>query len=458
MNIDTYLEKPRKNFVEHVEEALTEVKKIDEEYQCMNTICVERAKKRAEHIQQKIRGGEHGDLAGLLVTVKDNICVEGVETTAGSDILRGYKPAFTATAIKKLEEEDAVIIGKTSMDAFGFGSFNINTGHSYPVPKNPVDKERVTGGSSGGSAAITKLVSFPHISIGESTGGSIENPAAYCDVTGYCPTYGTVSRNGLISYANSLDKLGVFTKTPELLPVLYSVIQGVDPADPTTHTEQVEPKKIETIGVLQPDIDLEPHIKKAYHQKIEELKKIYTVEEVSLPFTETYGVPTYYILSMSEASTNLSKYAGIRYGQQTSPDEKHFTEYFKEIRSKHFNKETKRRLLLGTYTRMEGSRDDYYVKAMKARTRIIQEYQAAFENVDVLISPTMPNTPPMKQDAESLSPAETYAMDTLTVGPNLAGIPHTSLPIQTQGLPVGLLAMTDQYRDNDLHRFTEEIQ
>lgn len=458
MNLDTYLEEPRKDIVLHVKNALQEVKQLDKEYNCMNTVCEERALRHAERVQQKIRSGEHGALAGLLITVKDNICVEGVETTAGSDILRGYKPLFNATIIQRLEEQDAIVLGKTSMDAFGFGSFNINTGNNYPVPKNPVDKTRVTGGSSGGSAAITKLVSFPHVSVGESTGGSIENPAAYCDVTGYCPTYGTVSRHGLISYANSLDKIGLFTKKPSLLPVLHEFITGEDPADPTTHLERVEPRTVETVGVLRPDIDLDPDIQKAYNNKIEDLEETYEVKEVSLPFTETYGVPTYYILSMSEASTNLAKYAGIRYGQQTTPDQKHFTEYFKEIRTKHFNKESKRRLLLGTYTRMEGSRDDYYVKAMKARTKILQEYKDVFRDVDVILSPTMPNKPPLQDEATSLSPAQTYAMDTLTVGPNLAGIPHTSLPLQTQSLPAGLLIMMPQYRDNDLHRFTEKIQ
>ena len=457
MNLDTYLSEPRENLVEHVKNALREVQRLNQEYNCMNTICEERALHRAQKVQQKIEEGEHGVLAGLLVTVKDNICVKDVETTAGSRILQGYKPLFNATAVKRLIGEDAIIIGKTSMDAFGFGSFNINTGKDYAVPKNPLDKKRVTGGSSGGSAAVTKLASFPHISLGESTGGSIENPAAYCDVTGYCPTYGTVSRHGLISYANSLDKIGVFSREQSIIPRVYNVIKGRDKKDSTTHIEKVEPKQVETVGVLRPEIDLEEPVREAYEQKIGELEETYDVVEVSLPFTEEYGVPTYYIISMSEASTNLSKYSGLRYGQQTNPEEKHFTEYFKEIRSKHFNKETKRRLLLGTYTRMEGSRDDYYVKAMKARTKIIQEYKDAFKKVDVLISPTMPNTPPTLQDAQNLSPAQTYAMDTLTVGPNLAGIPHTSTPLQTKGLPVGLLVMMDQYKDNDLHRFIERL-
>lgn len=423
------------------------------EHKCFNTL--------QEYSEKK-----EGKLKGVKVSVKDCICVKGMESTAGSAILKGYKPLFNATAVQKVLDEGALIIGKTAQDAFGFGSFSINVGKGFEIPLNPVDKERVCGGSSGGSACVTKLADFDHFSLAESTGGSIACPAAYCGVVGMTPTYGRVSRYGLIDYANSLDKIGPMAKTVAECAKVMEIISGYDKNDSTSLNVPVEKyteylgKGVKgiRIGVIKESIKegVEKEVKEKFLKTIDFLKKKGAiVDEVSLPLTFKYALPVYYIIAMSEASTNLAKYCGMRYGQ----DEKlegNFNEYFAKVRSKYFDDETKRRIMLGTFARMSGFRDAFYIKAAKIRTRIINEYKELFKKYDVLVTPTMPNVAPKIDDVKKLTPLENYMMDILTVGPNLAGLPHISVPIN-DNLPIGFMIIADHLEEGIIFQVAYEI-
>lgn len=431
-----------------IEKILKECEKINKKYNYFNVI-------------QKVKPLKKGKLDGLFVSVKDLICVKGVETTAGSRILKNYKPEFDATVVKRLREQGATIIGKTSCDAFGFGSFNINVGLGFKIPKNPYDTKRVTGGSSGGAAGITQKATFNHVALATSTGGSIECPAAFCGVIGFCPTYGLVSRNGLIDYANSLDKIGIMCKKVSQIKPVLAVISGFDENDSTSLKQKSKPFKNTKlkVGLIKESLKgMDEHVKSQFIQTVEKLKKIVEVKETSLQFTFRYGIPTYYLLATSEASTNLAKLSGLRYGVEKTVEGKSFNEYFTEVRSENFNEESKRRIMLGTFARMSGYRDAYYIKATKVRTLIIQEYKKLFKKFDVLISPTMPVVPPKFEEVNKMRPLQNYMMDILTVGPNLAGIPHASIPIQKKGLPVGLMAMTAHLEENKLLHFLKLVE
>jgi aspartyl-tRNA(Asn)/glutamyl-tRNA(Gln) amidotransferase subunit A len=429
-----------------VKSTLREAKTLNKKYNCFNTISEDLALELAEKQEKEPKGR----LAGLPISIKDCICVKDVESRAGSLILKDYIPPFNATVIKKLIDEGAIVIGKTSQDEFGFGGFSTNTDN---IPKNPFDTERSCGGSSGGSACFTQLTKNPHASIAESTGGSIANPSTFCGVASMTPTYGLVSRYGLIDYANSLDKIGVMTKTTEELKPILDVIKGNDPKDSTSLKEKINPdNEVKKVAIIKESFDINPEIK----DHILENLKDYDV--ISLPSIKKYAIPTYYIIAMSEASTNLSKLCGLRYGA-TLPLKGSFNEYFSEVRSKYFQKESKRRIILGTFARMSGFRDAYYLKAMKIRTLLINEYKKAFKKYDVLISPTMPILPPKFNEIEKLTPLENYQMDALTVGPNLTGLPHTSVPTGSIGkLPVGTMLISDHLNENKLINFGEKIE
>lgn len=423
-------------------------KEINKEYNYFTTIC------------EDAKPGK-GKLADLAISVKDCICVKDVESTAGSRILKGYKPLFDATVIERIRKEGGMIIGKTAQDAFGFGSFNTNVSLGFKVPKNPFDKERTTGGSSGGGAGLTQKADFPHVAITESTGGSIENPAAFCGVIGFCPTYGRVSRYGLISYADSLDKIGLMSKTVNDLKRVLEIISGYDEKDATCLKEEVnfesKTKKFK-IGLIKLGEGVDKDINTAIEKTIKNLKNV-EISEVSLPITFKYGLPAYYIISTSEASSNLAKLCGLRYGIEGNPKNKTFNEYFSEIRSNNFNEESKRRIILGTFARMAGYRDAYYIKATKVRTKIIEEYKNIFKRFDVIVSPTMPVVAPKFSEISKMSALQQYLMDILTVGPNLAGVPHASIPIgRKDGLPIGLMVCTDHLQEGKLLEFLQLIE
>lgn len=442
----------------------TKIKKINKEYHYFNIISsniIEQAKK----VQEKINNNSQGKLAGLFVSIKDNLWTKDLESTASSQILKGFEPLEDSEVVKQLKEQDAIIIGKTSMDAFGFGSFNINVGKCYEIPLNPLDNTRVTGGSSGGSAGITAMADFAHISIAESTGGSIECPASFCGVIGFCPTYGKVSRYGLISYANSLDKIGIMSKEVKDLKPVLDIISTKDPKDATSLDDDFKENKNKKykVGIIKEfsNNDLHKDVKNAFDNIVSKLKenKNIEIDEISLPIVSKYALPSYYLISMSEASTNLACFSGLRYGKESIKNNKSFTQYFKEIRSENFNQESKRRIMLGTFARMSGYRDAYYIKATKVRTKIIQEYKELFKEYDVLISPTMPVIAPKIEEAKNLSAIENYMMDNITVGPNLAGVPHATIPIETKNnQSIGLMAITNHLEEYKLIDFLKIIE
>lgn len=399
-----------------------------------------------------------GELSGIPFVVKDAICAENVTTSAGSKIIEDYRPVFDATVVSRLKDTGASFYGKTHQDEFGFGTFSTNC--AFETPKNPHDSSRVVGGSSGGAGAIVAAMDQPVISIGESTGGSITNPAAYNGVVGVTPTYGRVSRYGLVSYANSLDKIGVLAKTVFGAAKGLEVIAGHDNRDQTSADRKVpefsELEELEDlkIGVPKQYIELEgleDGVKENFEQSLEELEeKGATVKHVEMPLlSREYAVPAYYVLAMAEASTNLAKFSGMRYGIEKDPEDfEDFNDYFSEVRSEGFGEEAKRRIMIGTYTRMAGYRDQYYLKAAKVRRKIIKEFKSAFEEYDVLMSPSMPNIAPKIEEAESMPPTEVYAMDTLTVGPNLAGMPMVSVPNgESEGMPTGLHIIGDHFEE-----------
>lgn len=344
------------------------------------------------------------------------------------------------------------------MDEFGFGTFSVNC--AYGIPKNPFDIERSCGGSSGGAGCIAAVADFPHIAIAESTGGSISCPAAFTGTVGLTPTYGRVSRWGLIDYANSLDKIGCIGKTVKDIALLLSVISGPDKFDSTVlQLPQEDFTKYLTKNVKGLKIGIpKEYFGGGVNEKIKELvwkavKKLEELgakyQEISLPHTE-YALPSYYIIAMAEASTNLAKFCGIRYGLHEEL-KGNYDEYFSFVRKSGFGEEAKRRIILGTYARMAGFRDAYYLKALKVRTKIIEDFKLAFKKFDVLIAPTMPVVAPRFDEIRKLEPIEVYMMDILTVGPNLAGIPMISVPCGfVDGLPVGLHIMADHLQEKKI--------
>ncbi len=448
MKINEYLEKVKNreiSVIETTHKILEEIKKA-KNYNFFTTISEDLALELAERQEKK----PYGRLAGLPISIKDCICVKNVESKAGSEILSSYKPVFNATVVSKLINEGAIIIGKTSQDEFGFGGFSTNT---KLIPKNPYDKNRSCGGSSGGAAGFTSLTSLPHIAIAESTGGSIANPASFCGISGLTPTYGLVSRYGLIDYANSLDKIGTMGKTvDDAFLGLYNIV-GHDPKDSTSLPYEIAPdKKVKKIAIIKESLEVDKKIKDLI------LSRLTNYDLISLPLVKKYGIPTYYLIALAEASTNLAKYCGLRYGA-TLPLQGDFNEFFSKVRSKYFQKESKRRIILGTFARMAGFRDAFYLKAMKIRTLMINEYKKAFKKYDILVSPTMPIIAPKFSEIEKLTPLENYQMDALTVGPNLVGLPHLSLNAGfIKKMPVGIMLIADHLQENKLKTLGEEIE
>ncbi len=440
------------DYPDFISKYLEEAKKANKKFEIFNTLN-----------EEKLQDAQPG-LFGLPFSVKDCICVKGMQSAAGSKILEGYKPPFDATTIEKIKKEGAFILGKTNQDEFGFGTFSTNSG--YGIPKNPIDPTRSCGGSSGGAAAAVAALG-PHISIAESTGGSISAPAAFCGIVGLTPTYGLVSRYGLIDYANSLDKIGTMGKSVYDAALGLSFIAGHDAKDstsinkkPETYHENlnIDLKKVK-IGIPKEYTHgLDKKIGKCFWDSIKKMETLGAAyKEVSLPHTK-YSLAAYYIIATAEASTNLAKFSGMRYGQEAEISG-NFNEYFSKIRSKNFGKEAKRRILLGTFARMAGYRDQYYMKAMKVRTLVIQDFQKAFKACDVLAAPTMPVVAPKFSEIEKLTPVENYMMDILTVAPNLAGVPMVSLPCgKADSMPVGLHLIGDHLQEKKVLQVAFEFE
>jgi len=451
------------DIVEHTHKILEEAKKINKEYGYFTAItddlALQNAKKAKE--ESKKEKSIRRNLLGVPLSVKDAICIKDVETTACSRILEGYKPVFNATVIEKCLMNGAVIIGKTVQDEFGFGGFSVNAGKGYNAPKNPFDRERSTGGSSGGCAGFTQKTRFTHVSLGESTGGSIAEPASFCGVVGLCPTYGRVSRYGLLDFANSLDKIGPIAKSVEDAAVLLGAIAGHDENESTSSPNPAEdyagfagkPVKGMKIAVIKEAFGdgVDKNIEDNIWLGIKKLEKEGAgYEEISLSFPIKYGIPAYYLLSSTEASTNLAKYCGMRYGKHELL-KGNFDEYFTKVRSLNLGDEAKRRIMLGTFARMAGYRDAYYIKALKIRAKMILEYKKALSKFDALLTPTSPVLPPKFSDIEKLTPLQQYMLDVLTVGPNIAGLPHISIPTGShKSLPIGTMLTGDHFCEDKL--------
>jgi aspartyl-tRNA(Asn)/glutamyl-tRNA(Gln) amidotransferase subunit A len=413
-------------------------------------------KKQLEELKIKKTKGK---LFGVPITVKDTVCVKDLESKSGSKILTGYTPLFDATVIAKAKDAGAIILAKTTQDEFGFGTFSTNT---EKIPQNPFDNTRSCGGSSGGSAGFTASTQNYHISIGESTGGSIAAPSSYCGVVSITPTYGLVSRNGLIDYANSLDKFGTLGRSVDDAFALLEVIAGKDDADSTNLGKEfsVEEVPIKKVAIAIDILDkCDEDVKKLFLAKIEHLKKYVKVEEVKLPLNLEYALAAYYVIATSESSTNLAKLCGLRYGVQGEVEGKHFDEYFSEIRSENFSEEAKRRIILGTFARMSGYRDAYYLKAMKVRTKLINEFKEAFKNYDAILFPTMPTIAPKFDEINNLTPLQNYAMDLCTVPANLAGLPHLNVNAGfLQNMPVGLMIVANHLEENKLYTLGKVLE
>ncbi len=432
----------------------------DKDINAFVTIDREGALKRAEEVQAKIDSGElTGPLAGVPVAIKDNMCINGMLTTCSSKILSNFEPTYTATAVEKLEAAGAVIVGKTNMDEFAMGS-TTETSY-YGETKNPWDLQRVPGGSSGGSAAAVAAEEVPY-ALGSDTGGSIRQPASFCGVTGMKPTYGRVSRYGLIAYGSSLDQIGPLAKDVTDCATILEIICGKDEKDSTSVKEAgddftaalVDDVKGMKIGIPRDYLGdgLDSEVKDAIltaAKKLEEKGAV--IEEFDLSLVE-YAIPAYYIIASAEASSNLERFDGVKYGYRTE-DYTDLHNMYKKTRSEGFGPEVKRRIMLGSFVLSSGYFDAYYMKALRTKALIKEAFDKAFEKYDVILGPVAPTT--ALKLGESLSdPIKMYLGDIYTVSVNLAGLPGISLPCgyDSKGLPIGLQLLGKHFDEKTIIR------
>ena len=410
------------------------------------------------HMFHAVTGDADPGDAAFLFSAKDNLTSADMETCSGSRILEGYRPAFDAESIARMRAAGGKLIGKCNMDEFGFGTFSVNSG--LEIPRNPYDPERSCGGSSGGSACAAAVFE-DHVSLGVSTGGSICCPASFCGIYGIAPTYGRVSRYGLIDYGNSLDKIGVLSARAGDMRKYIHMISGKDPKDPTSCAQpelRDAGRKLKSVAVPKDGTEgLSADVKDAFDRSLEKLKSMgIDVETVEMPSLK-YAMPAYYVLATSEASTNLARYVGMRYGRQKGDLSLRFDDYFSSFRSEYFGEEAKRRILLGTYTRMAGFRDRYYAKALRVRQSVIADYKSVFSRFDAVLTPTMPFTAPRFGEISGMSALDAYKADYLTVPANLAGTPHLSVPCgyDRNGMPIGMQFVADHWNEEVLFDIAE---
>ena len=450
---------------ELTEAALDRIEKIDGQIEAFLHTSRESALAWAQEVDKRLQEGQElSDLAGIPMALKDNICTEGLPTTCASKILGNFVPPYNATVTEKLYQGKAILVGKTNMDEFAMGSSTENS--AFQKTKNPWDGQRVPGGSSGGSAAAVASGEVFY-ALGSDTGGSIRQPASFCGLVGLKPTYGLVSRYGLIAYASSLDQIGPLTKDVEDCALVLNAIAGHDPMDSTS----AEGKKVDYRKALVSDVKglkigigkeyfgegVDEAVKKNVYAAIEQLKSLGAdYEEVSLPHTE-YALPAYYIIASSECSSNLARFDGIRYGYRTESYD-NLTDLFVKTRSEGFGEEVKRRIMLGTYALSSGYYDAYYKKALQVRTLIKQDFDKAFEKFDVLIAPTTP-TPAFRLGEKTDDPLQMYMSDVCTVPINIAGIPAISVPCGfVEGLPVGMQIMGKHFAESTLLRVAYTLE
>lgn len=415
------------------------------------TVCKEDALKRAEEFD---KGNLSGKLAGIPVAVKDNISTKGILTTCASRMLSNYKPVFDAHVVERLKEEGAIIIGKTNMDEFGMGT-TTETSY-YGVVRNPYDLNRVAGGSSGGSGAALANDECV-LSLGSDTGGSIRCPSSFCGVFGLKPTYGLVSRYGLIPYANSLEQIGPMANCVEDLALLLEVIAGKDERDSTNAGKEFKFSRVQKkykVGVIE-EMRCNEEVMEKYKEVLSEIGKFYDVDYVSLPSMK-FALAAYYVVAMSEASSNLARYDGVRYGYTIEKLDS-WRKFSSKVRAEGFGEEVKRRIMLGSYALSAGYYGKYYLKALKARTLIIEDFKRAFEKFDILIAPTMPTV--AFKIGELKDPLTMYLADVNTVPANLAGLPAMNIPVGfVNKLPVGLQAIANYFDENLLLNFAYDLE
>ena len=423
----------------------------------------ESALERAAVVDRKIANGEAGKLAGLVIGFKDNICIKGKRVSASSKILEEFESIYDATVTQRLETEDAIIIGRLNCDEFAMGSSNENS--AFGTVLNPLDNKRVTGGSSGGSAAAV-AAGLCHAALGSDTGGSIRQPASFCGVVGFKPTYGRVSRYGLIAYASSFDQIGPLTRSVEDAALIMEVISGADEYDSTAsskevpaYSQQLNYKGKAKIAYIKDCLDnpgLDPEIKEQADQVIHALKEQgHTVEPVEFPYLD-YLVPAYYVLTTAEASSNLARFDGVHYGYR-SPNAFDLESTYKKSRSEGFGKEVKRRIMLGTFVLSSGYYDAYYSKAQRVRRIIQKKTVEILDKYDFILTPSTPGT--AFEFGKNTDPVAMYLEDIFTVQANLAGITAISLPIgkHSNGMPFGIQLMANKFCEAALFSFSNQL-
>lgn len=446
---------------ENVDHFLNKIEE-NKDLNCFNFV-FEDSLQEAERVEQKIKNGTAGKSAGLVIAVKDVLAIKGKPQTCSSKILHDFEALYTATSVRKLIDEDAIIIGKTNCDEFAMGSSNENS--YFGIVKNPHNSEHVPGGSSGGSAAAV-AANLCDVALGTDTGGSIRQPAAFCGIFGLKPSYGRVSRYGLNAFASSFDSVGTFANNIEDIALVHEIISGYDKKDSTS--ENIEVPNYTSFTSSNKDIKiglpteyfgegLNDEIRDAILKQVEFLKsKGYNVIDINLPNME-YAIATYYILTTAEASSNLARFDGARYGYRTN-ERVNLKQMYTKSRSEGFGAEVKRRIMLGTYVLSAGYYDAYYKKAQKVRRLIKKDFDEAFKNVDVIIAPTAPTTA-YKIGEKTADPLQMYLGDIYTTSANLAGIPGINIPVgkDKNDLPIGMQLMTKQFSEDLLLSFTKSI-
>jgi len=448
--------------VEVARTALARIDAADRALGAFITVEPERVLARAAEVERRVRASGALPLAGVPVAVKDNICTLHFRTTCGSRILDNFIPPYDATAVRRLEAAGAVVIGKSNCDEFAMGSSTENS--AYRITKNPYDLERVAGGSSGGSAAAVSA-GMATLGLGSETGGSVRQPASFCGVLGLKPTYGRISRYGLVAFASSLDSIGPLANEPRDLALLMSLIAGRDECDSTSSPAPVpdylgeidRPVAGMRLGVPKEyfGAGLDPLVRQIVEQALRNAEALGCVPvEISMPYTE-YAIADYYIIAPAEASSNLARYDAVRYGFR-APGSNDLSEMYERSRSAGFGQEVKRRVMIGTYALSSGYYEAYYGRAMRVRTLIKRDFERAFERVDALLTPVSP-TPAFRIGERTQDPLAMYLSDIYTVTANLSGIPALSLPcgFTPEGLPVGLQILCNQFQESTIFRFAE---
>jgi aspartyl-tRNA(Asn)/glutamyl-tRNA(Gln) amidotransferase subunit A len=449
-----------------VEQFYSKIKAEDPEIYAYLTLSEDRALMQAKHIEDLVStGGPPPPLAGVPIGIKDVMVTKGIRTTAGSRILGNFIPPYDSTAVARLEAAGAIILGKMNCDEFAMGSSNENS--AYGPVRNPRDKSRVPGGSSGGSAAAV-AAGTAVATLGSDTGGSIRQPASFCGVVGLMPTYGRVSRYGLIAFASSLDHIGPLTKTVRDAAILLKVIAGRDPLDSTSadvpvpdyEADLAKPVSGLRIGVPREYFGegLDAEVRAAAQAGLAKLRSAgCEIVPISLPHT-AYAIPTYYVIATAEASANLARFDGVRYGYRAKAA-RTLSEMYRKSRDEAFGAEVKRRIMLGTYALSSGYYDAYYLKAQRVRTLLTRDFEQAFQEVDAIVTPTAP-TPAFKLGEKADDPLSMYLADIYTVTADLAGVPGISVPCgkTASGLPIGLQVLGRHFDESTVLRVASAIE